>query len=136
MCARFCAIVSRSISNLPATLVLVFNFSLFNLIISSIYRISWTSKCQFSVALSSTEAEHLAMTCYESFFLKRLLGPMGFLIVPLTLHSDNQFSLALVRNLVLHSRTKHIDIGSFGNYGSLVKFLLITVLLSLCMRIV
>jgi hypothetical protein len=88
----------------------VFNFSLFNLIISSFYRISWTSKCQFSVALSSTEAEHLAMTCYEGIFLKRLLGPKGFPIVPSLFMVIINFCVALVRNPVLHSRTKHIDI--------------------------
>ena len=52
----------------------------------------------------------LAMTCCEGIFLKRLLGQLGLPIVPLTLLGDNQSSLALVRNPVLHSRTKHIDI--------------------------
>jgi hypothetical protein len=71
--------------------------------------ISWSSKCQPTVALSSTEAEYmaLAMTCCEGIFLKRLLGQLGLPIVPLTLLGDNQSSLALVRNPVLHSRTKH-----------------------------
>ena len=74
--------------------------------------ISWSSKCQPTVALSSTEAEYmaLAMTCCEGIFLKRLLGQLGLPIVPLTILGDNQSSLALVRNPVLHSRTKHIDI--------------------------
>lgn len=74
--------------------------------------ISWSSKCQPTVALSSTEAEYmaLAMTCCEGIFLQRLLSQLGLPIVPLTILGDNQSSLALVRNPVLHSRTKHIDI--------------------------
>ena len=50
------------------------------------------------------------MTCYEGIFLKRLLGPKGFPIVPSLFMVIINFCVALVRNPVLQSRTKHIDI--------------------------
>jgi transposase InsO family protein len=77
--------------------------------------VSWASKKQPTVALSTTEAEYMATTqaTKEAIWLQRLLGEVGFRTCaqsPMTIFSDNQSSVALTKNSVYHARTKHIDI--------------------------
>ena len=75
--------------------------------------ISWRSKRQNIVALSSTEAEYIALTLasQEAIWLRRLLSSIGFKQSTATaLHEDNQRALELSRNPIHHARTKHIDI--------------------------
>ena len=75
--------------------------------------ISWSSKRQPTVALSSTTAEYRAAcnaTC-EAVWLRRLLGELGFPQQKKTLVlSDNQRCIAIAKNPVFHARTKHIEI--------------------------
>jgi len=77
--------------------------------------ISWSSKKQTSIALSTTEAEYMAMTqaTKEIVWLRVLLEELGALahITQMSqLYGDNQGALALARNPEYHARTKHIDI--------------------------
>ena len=75
--------------------------------------VSWSSKRQATVALSSTEAEYMALThaTKETVWLRALLGELGFHQGdPSTIFEDNQSCIALARNPVHHARTKHIDI--------------------------
>ena len=75
--------------------------------------ISWKSKRQSIVALSSTEAEYVALcsATQEIVWLRRLLAAMGLEQKEATkLHEDNQGSISLSKNPKSHSRTKHIDI--------------------------
>jgi hypothetical protein len=75
--------------------------------------ISWASKKQTSVALSSTEAEYMALTqaCKEAIWIKRYLMELGVQREgPLVIRADNQSCIALARNPEFHARTKHIDI--------------------------
>ena len=74
--------------------------------------ISWSSKKQPTIALSSMEPEYRAAcsgTC-EAIWLCHLLEDLGF---PQKSHSlvlcDNQSCLAIARNPVFHARTKHIE---------------------------
>lgn len=104
--------------------------------------VSWCSKRQATVALSSTEAEYITLTlaAKEATWLRLLLTELGLLqphdqhakilikegnssaeallqdttvrggvkeTIPLK--GDNQSSITLAHNPVLHSRTKHID---------------------------
>ena len=75
--------------------------------------ISWISKKQPTVALSSTEAEYKA-ACFascEALWLRRLLGDMGAVQEqPTVLLCDNQSCMAIARNPVFHARTKHIEV--------------------------
>lgn len=62
--------------------------------------------------MSSTEAEYMAASCAsrESVFLRQLLGELGYKQASVTLHCDNQSSIALSSNPAYHQRTKHIDV--------------------------
>ena len=75
--------------------------------------ISWSSKLQPTVSLSTTEAEYRVLTdaAKDIIYFRRLLAELGIPISGATnLMSDNQSCLKLVHNPVLHSRTKHIGI--------------------------
>lgn len=76
--------------------------------------VSWSSKKQASVALSSTEAEYMAASTstQEAVWLRILLGELGLLNLanPTRQRIDNQSAMALARNDAFHNRTKHIAV--------------------------
>lgn len=75
--------------------------------------ISWTSRKQELVTLSTAEAEYVAAThaAKEGLWLRRLIGEVFRpLEHPLPLHSDSQAAIALTKDGSYHARTKHIDI--------------------------
>ena len=75
--------------------------------------ITWSSKRQQTVALSSTEAEYMAAThaTKEAVWLSKLLAELNISInPPMTISCDNQSCIALAKNPIHHQRTKHIDI--------------------------
>lgn len=76
--------------------------------------ISWSSKLQKTVALSSCEAEYMALKegIKEQIWLQSLYQQLG---IPYrndqtTLYTDSQSAIALAKNPEHHARTKHIDI--------------------------
>ncbi|XP_062539030.1 uncharacterized protein LOC134207326 [Armigeres subalbatus] len=74
--------------------------------------VSWTSRRQASVTLSSMEAEYVALseTCQETLWMRKLLGDFGEAPgAPTTLKEDNQSCLAFVRSERSNRRSKHID---------------------------
>lgn len=75
--------------------------------------VSWLSKKQASVALSSCEAEYMAAgaATQEIMWLRTLLAEMGHpQAEPTVLLCDNQSAIALSSDDVHHARTKHIDL--------------------------
>nr|PNR28833.1 hypothetical protein PHYPA_027525 [Physcomitrium patens] len=77
--------------------------------------ISWSSTRQRSTALSSTEAEYMAiaMAASELVCIRHLLHDLRqteTLNYPTEIHCDNQSALALVDTTKFHSRTNHIAI--------------------------
>ena len=74
--------------------------------------ISWSSKKQPTVSLSSTEAEYKALcsaTC-EAIWLRRILEDVGETQqAPTIIRGDNQDTIKLTNNPIYHARTKHID---------------------------
>jgi hypothetical protein len=75
--------------------------------------VSWSSKKQEVVALSTTEAEYVALShaTKEALWLRSLIsGIFGRFAGSTTLFGDNQSALALAKDHQYHARTKHIDI--------------------------
>lgn len=73
--------------------------------------VSWRSCLQPVVALSTTEAEYIALTeaTKEAVWLKELMNELGFTQGPVDIHCDSQSAIALAKNAVHHERTKHIQ---------------------------
>jgi len=74
---------------------------------------SWECKKQHTVALSSTEAEYMALSsaAKEAIYLKMLLKEMNIGICEtVEIFDDNLGAIELVKNPIYHSRSKHIDI--------------------------
>ncbi len=75
--------------------------------------VSWSSKKQTSVALSSTEAKYIARvhTTKEVIWLRQLLSKLRQgTHHPTTLLIDNQSAITITKNPKFHDQTKHIDI--------------------------
>ena len=75
--------------------------------------VSWSSKKQAIIALSSTEAEYIAQThaAKEAMWLKTFINEIrGGQEGPLTIMADNQSTIALAKDNKFHSCTKHIDL--------------------------
>ncbi|GJW34208.1 retrovirus-related pol polyprotein from transposon TNT 1-94 [Tanacetum coccineum] len=74
--------------------------------------VSWSSKKQRSTAISTTEAEYIAMSgcCAQILWMRSQLKDYGFLFNKIPLYCDNKSAIALSCNNVQHSRSKHIDI--------------------------
>lgn len=78
--------------------------------------IAWKTKLQPSVALSTTEAEIMALAAavQEGVWLRRLAIDLCFANnFPLTLYEDNQGAIALMKDHRFSDRSKHIDIRYF-----------------------
>ena len=74
--------------------------------------VSWQSKLQKCVALSTTEAEYIAVTeaCKEVLWMKKFLEELGQEQEELKLYCDSQSAIHLSKNPMFHSRSKHIDV--------------------------
>ena len=74
--------------------------------------VSWSSKKQNSVALSTAEAEYIAAgaCCAQILYMKQILLDFGVQLDRIPLLCDNESAVKIAKNLVQHSRTKHIDI--------------------------
>ena len=74
--------------------------------------ISWQSKLQKCVALSTTEAEYIAATeaGKEMIWLKRFLQELGLNQMEYIVYCDSQSAIDLSKNSMYHARTKHIDV--------------------------
>jgi transposase InsO family protein len=75
--------------------------------------VSWSSKKQELVTLSTAEAEYVAQThaAKEAIWLRRLLTEIFKSVdTPTTLFSDSKSAIALAQDGHYHARTKHIDI--------------------------
>ena len=75
--------------------------------------ISWSSRLQSIVALSSTEAEYVSAVSagQEIIWLRNLLSELGFTpSAPSTLWVDNNSALCVAKNPEHHGRMKHLDL--------------------------
>ena len=74
--------------------------------------ISWLSKKQNCISLSPVEAEYIATgsACTQLIWMKNMLHEYGITQDIMTLYYDNMSAINISKNLVQHSRIKHIDI--------------------------
>jgi hypothetical protein len=74
--------------------------------------ISWFSKKQNCVALSTAEAEYIAAgsSCSQLLWMKQMLSEYNVEQDMLTSYYDNLSAINISKNPIQHSRTKHIDI--------------------------
>ncbi len=76
--------------------------------------ISWSCKLQPTVALSTVEAEYMALghAIQELLWLRKLLSGISPASTsrPTSILEDNQGAIELVKSTKHHSRTKHIDV--------------------------
>ena len=80
--------------------------------------LNWLSKLQKTVALSSCEAEYMALkeAVKENLYLNNLIKELPYYIRDLfdkeikTIYTDSQSAIELAKNPLYHARTKHVDI--------------------------
>ncbi|KAK2995198.1 hypothetical protein RJ640_000503 [Escallonia rubra] len=74
--------------------------------------VSWHSKKQTYVALSTAEAEYVAAgsCCAQVLWMRQTLRDFGVLIDHIPIMCDSSSAIDISKNHVQHSRTKHIDI--------------------------
>jgi hypothetical protein len=74
--------------------------------------VSWSSKKQNSIALSTAEAEYITAgsCCAQILWMKATLKDFGINFKNVPLLSDNESAMKLTNNPVQHQRTKYIDV--------------------------
>jgi hypothetical protein len=74
--------------------------------------VSWASKKQNLVALSTVEAEYIAVghCCAQLLWMRHTLRDNGYKLNKVPLLCDNESAICMAYNPVEHSRTKHVDI--------------------------
>jgi hypothetical protein len=74
--------------------------------------VSWASKKQNSVALSTAEAEYIVVghCCVQLLWMRQTLWHYGYKLTKVPLLCDNESAIRMADNPVEHSRTKHIAI--------------------------
>ena len=68
---------------------------------------SWYSKKQNSVALSTVEAEYIVIVlgCAQVLWIKQTLSDFGLTFSHVPIKCDNTSNISISKNLVQHSRT-------------------------------
>ncbi|KAD6454380.1 hypothetical protein E3N88_09086 [Mikania micrantha] len=74
--------------------------------------VSWQCKKQTSVATSTCEAEYVAAAscCSQVLWIQQQMRDYGLNFLTTPIHVDNEAAIAITKNPVYHSRSKHIDI--------------------------
>jgi hypothetical protein len=76
------------------------------------WTVTWSSKKQNSVTLSTAEAEYVAAgsCCAQLLWMRQTLKDYGYTMSHIPLLCDNESAIKIAYNSCEHSRTKHIDI--------------------------
>ena len=75
--------------------------------------VAWLSKKQGFISLSTTEVEYIAAAtcCTQVLWMIQTLVDMEVkYTAPIPIHCDNTSAISVSKNLVFHSKTKHIPI--------------------------
>ncbi|GJS86204.1 reverse transcriptase domain-containing protein, partial [Tanacetum coccineum] len=85
--------------------------------------VSWMSKKQNCTAMSSAEAEYVALSasCAQVMWMRTQLQDYGFNYNKIPLYCDSQSAIAISCNPVQHSHTKHIHTRPFREDKCLIR---------------
>jgi hypothetical protein len=75
--------------------------------------ITWKSKKQTIIALSTMESEYVTLSeaSHEASWLRNLYGKLGFIQKsPTLIKGDNEGSITMTHNLQFHVQSKHITL--------------------------
>ena len=74
--------------------------------------VAWMSKRQNYVSLSIAETEYIAAgtCCLQLLWMKKLLTDYGISQDTMVVYCDNSSAIDISKNLIQHSKTKHIEI--------------------------
>lgn len=74
--------------------------------------VAWTTRKQSSVALSTTEAELIALcsAVCDSLWLKKLLLELRLKVQSIIIFEDNQGCISIIKNPGNNRRVKHMDL--------------------------
>nr|GEX12680.1 hypothetical protein [Tanacetum cinerariifolium]GEX18623.1 hypothetical protein [Tanacetum cinerariifolium] len=73
--------------------------------------VCWSSKKQNCVSISTAESEHVVSgCCAQVLWMCTQLTDYGFFKDKVPIYCDSQSAIAISCNLVLHTRTEHIDV--------------------------
>nr|CAD41912.2 OSJNBa0033G05.13 [Oryza sativa Japonica Group] len=74
--------------------------------------VSWKASLQATVALSTTEAEYMAISeaCKEAIWLRGLYTELCGVTSCINIFCDSQSAICLTKDQMFHERTKHIDV--------------------------
>jgi hypothetical protein len=74
--------------------------------------VSWASKKQNFVALSTAEVEYIVAGhfCVQLLWMRQTLRDYGYKLSKVPLLCDNESAIRMADNPIEHSRTKHTDI--------------------------
>jgi hypothetical protein len=75
--------------------------------------VSWLSKKQVSISLSTTEVEYIAAAtcCAQVLWMIQTLADLEVkYTTPIPIHCDNTSEISMSKNPVFHSKTNHIPI--------------------------
>ena len=74
--------------------------------------ITWSSRCQQTVAASTTEAEYMAAAAAtkEALWLRKLITDLHRPVSTVTIRANNQGAVQLLKNPITSMRSKHIDV--------------------------
>ncbi|GKC23543.1 hypothetical protein Tco_1025693 [Tanacetum coccineum] len=74
--------------------------------------ISWLSKKQTVLAISTIEAEYVSArkACQQALWMKQALVDNDIILDDISILSENKGVIDLSKNPILHSHTKHIEI--------------------------
>lgn len=75
--------------------------------------VSWYSKKQKTVSISTTEAEYIALghVVKKAVWIQQFINLMGLEVVKnIILHGDNEMNIALTKNAKSQHQTKYINV--------------------------
>jgi hypothetical protein len=87
--------------------------------------VSWASKKQNSVALSTAEAEYIAVghCCVQLLWMRKTLRDYGYKLTKVPLLCDNESAIRMADNPVEHSGGLGVEVHDLGHFVLIIIFI-------------